>query len=306
MKIEKRGIIYTPDTLEWWKMFYAMMPTPIYLPKKKCIRIFFGITDVERFGRTTFIDVDELNPSKVLSEPKTILLDLGEIGTFDDSGAIPSSIIFDDHNIKLYYVGFQRAVKVPYMLFSGLATANQIDNNFIRYSKSPIVERMLESPYSNSAPFVLKDKGLYKMWFWEGEQWVLVNGKQFIQAVISYAESLDGIIWDVKKHGCLKPSIETEFSVGRPWVIYHQDKYSMFYSVRYIDKLYRIGYAESQNGIDWIRKDEDINLDVSDKGWDSEMICYPAVITILGKTFLFYNGNNNGETGFGYAEIIDF
>jgi hypothetical protein len=33
------------------------------------------------------------------------------------------------------------------------------------------------------------------------------------------------------------------------------------------------------------------------------MICYPAVIKIYDKTYLFYNGNNNGKTGFGYAEL---
>jgi hypothetical protein len=49
--------------------------------------------------------------------------------------------------------------------------------------------------------------------------------------------------------------------------------------------------------------DDRIGIDVSSTGWDSEMICYPAVITVKGRTFLFYNGNNNGETGFGVAEL---
>jgi hypothetical protein len=80
----------------------------------------------------------------------------------------------------------------------------------------------------------------------------------------------------------------------------------MFYSVRYIDKLYRIGYAESIDGINWIRKDNEIDIDVSQEGWDSEMICYPSVISVKEKTYLFYNGNNNGETGFGYAEILEW
>lgn len=306
MKIEKRGIIYKPDKLEWWKMVYAMMPTPIHLPERKCIRIFFGITDKEKFGRTTYIDVNESNPSQIITNPDQVSLDLGEIGTFDDSGAVPSSVIVDERNIKLYYVGFQRANRVPYMLFSGLAIANTINDNFIRHSNAPIIERSQSSPYSNAAPFVLKDKGLYKMWFWEGEKWVLVNEKKYIKAVISYAESYDGLNWDIKQHGCIKPKIETEFSVGRPWVFFHQEKYKMFYSVRHIDKLYRLGYAESENGLDWIRKDKNINFDVSNSGWDSEMICYPAVITVNNKTFLFYNGNNNGESGFGYAEIIAF
>jgi hypothetical protein len=77
----------------------------------------------------------------------------------------------------------------------------------------------------------------------------------------------------------------------------------MWYSLRRKNITYRIGYAESKDGIHWERKDNEAGIDVSENGWDSEMICYPAVIKVKGKTYLFYNGNNNGVTGFGYAEL---
>lgn len=305
MRIEKKGLIYAPDGKLSWRMLYAMMPTPVYLREKKCIRVFFGITDVDRFGRVTYIDLDFNNPSIIINDPAQISLDIGVEGTFDDSGVVPSSLVVDQYDIKLYYVGFQRAARVPFMLFSGLAMSNSFDGAFNRYSMAPIFERSKHSPYSNAAPFVMKDRDTYKMWFWEGERWVTINNKKYIQAVISYAESMDGFTWQIVKKGCLSPSLDTEFSVGRPWVIKHSGLYKMFYSVRYIDKLYRIGYAESTDGIEWIRKDNRVGIDVSESGWDSEMICYPAVISTEDRTFMFYNGNNNGETGFGYAELID-
>jgi hypothetical protein len=304
MKIEKRGLIYFPDGETWWKKLYAMMPTPVFLSEKNCIRVYFGITDAGRNGRVTFIDLDCNNPSVIVSKPENIVLDIGNIGTFDDSGVIPSSILFDNDNVKLYYVGFQRSSKVPYMLYSGLATALDYDSVFCRHSKVPIMDRSPQNPYSTAAPFVIKEKELYKMWFWEGESWVEINGKKYIKAILSYAESINGENWDIVKRGCIKPLKENEFSVGRPWVINHQGIYKMFYSVRYVDKLYRIGYAESTNGIDWIRKDVVHNLDVSESGWDSEMICYPSLLEVNNKTYIFYNGNNNGESGFGYAEIM--
>jgi hypothetical protein len=79
----------------------------------------------------------------------------------------------------------------------------------------------------------------------------------------------------------------------------------MYYSVRWVDKLYRLGYATSEDGINWTRKDKELQgLDVSAEGWDSEMVCYPAVVTTsAGRTFMFYNGNGNGKTGFGVAEL---
>lgn len=64
---------------------------------------------------------------------------------------------------------------------------------------------------------------------------------------------------------------------------------------------YRIGYAESQDGIHWTRKDECVGIDVSENGWDSEMIAYPYIYKHMDTTYLFYNGNGFGKSGFGYA-----
>ncbi|MEP5069850.1 MAG: hypothetical protein ABJQ96_04225, partial [Crocinitomicaceae bacterium] len=66
------------------------------------------------------------------------------------------------------------------------------------------------------------------------------------------------------------------------------------------------GYAESLDGIEWERKDREVGIDVSEAGWDSEMVCFPSVIKVKDKTFMFYNGNNNGKTGFGVAELIEW
>ena len=64
---------------------------------------------------------------------------------------------------------------------------------------------------------------------------------------------------------------------------------------------YRIGYATSQNGDDWTRRDDEVGIDVSAEGWDSDMICYPCVIDHRGTRFMLYNGNAYGATGFGLA-----
>jgi hypothetical protein len=77
----------------------------------------------------------------------------------------------------------------------------------------------------------------------------------------------------------------------------------MWYSYRGNKKIttYRIGYAESENGLSWKRKDDKAGIDVSSKGWDSEMICYPFVFMHGGKQYMLYNGNGFGITGFGIA-----
>ena len=86
----------------------------------------------------------------------------------------------------------------------------------------------------------------------------------------------------------------------------------MWYSYRAIEDYrtntansYRIGYAESNDGISWVRKDDEVGIDISESGWDSEMIEYPMVFNYRGEKYMFYNGNGFGKNGFGYAIYED-
>ena len=79
----------------------------------------------------------------------------------------------------------------------------------------------------------------------------------------------------------------------------------MWYSIRFRKKMYRIGYAESGDGLQWERMDHLAGIDVSETGWDSEMVCYPSIADVKGSRYLFYNGNNNGANGFGIAKLVD-
>ena len=95
-----------------------------------------------------------------------------------------------------------------------------------------------------------------------------------------------------------------EHGYGRPYVIRENGLYRLFYSIRRRSvAAYRLGYAESVDGINWRRLDDQLNFDVSMEGWDSEAVMYSAVITLEDKTYMFYNGNNFGETGFGVAML---
>ena len=68
---------------------------------------------------------------------------------------------------------------------------------------------------------------------------------------------------------------------------------------------YKIGYAESNDGVKWIRFDDNVGVNLSLNGWDSQMMSYPNVIKYNSKLYMFYNGNGFGQTGFGYAVLMD-
>jgi hypothetical protein len=62
-----------------------------------------------------------------------------------------------------------------------------------------------------------------------------------------------------------------------------------------------IGYADSKDGLEWGRKDDLAVVDISNAGWDSEMVEYPFVFDHKGNRYMLYNGNEYGKTGFGLA-----
>jgi hypothetical protein len=77
----------------------------------------------------------------------------------------------------------------------------------------------------------------------------------------------------------------------------------MWFSVRSRSRPYRLGYAEPRDGRAWQQKDSSVGLTRSEAGWDSEMVCYPCVVDVRGRRYLFYNGNRHGATGFGVAVL---
>jgi hypothetical protein len=62
--------------------------------------------------------------------------------------------------------------------------------------------------------------------------------------------------------------------------------------------------AVSDDENQWVRRDKDVGINLSDAGWDSIHLCYPALLRVNNRVFMFYNGNHMGKEGFGYAELI--
>ncbi|TDX58920.1 hypothetical protein [Orenia marismortui] len=307
MKWKKKGLIYNANK-EHEKMYsYAQIPVPFKL-EDSLYRIYFSSRSNAGKTYPYFLDFDFKNNEIEYIEKKP-LLEHGEIGTFDDSGIMPSSIIEHNNLLYMYYIAWNPQKTVSYRLSIGLAISKDGGVTFEKFSKGPILDRSLDEPFFNTAPFVIKEDNIFKMWYVSCTGWKVVNKKTEPLYLIRYAESKDGIYW--KKIN--KPVIPYKFegeAIGRPWVMKDDGIYKMWYSTRgsinYRNKdgeHYMIGYAESNDGISWIRKDDEVGIDLSNKGWDSEMLEYCSVIKRNNQKIMLYNGNSFGLTGFGYAEL---
>lgn len=303
MKWRKAGHIFVPSGDLWWAKAYATLPTAEVIDGQY-IRVYFASLDRNNFGSIGFVDLDVNDPNRILNLVTEPILTVGELGAFDDSGVNPSSIVTVLGQKRLYFIGWQRAERVPYMLFSGLAVKNEggLEQAFSRYSHVPVLDRTSQEPFSRSAPFVLYEEDIYKAWYWSCTHWSVTDGIVRYNNIIKYVQSDDGLHWPSEGIVCLSPGGD-DYSVGRPWVLKDGATYKMWYSIRSRSQPYRIGYAESSDGIHWNRKDDEVGITTSDTGWDSEMICYPCVIDVPGRRYMFYNGNRHGASGFGYAVL---
>lgn len=300
MSWRKGGLIYAPDGNRAWARSHALLPTPYRIDANR-LRVYFAALDEHNYGRIGFADLDPGNPARVIAVAADPVLDIGEAGAFDDSGVVPSCILKVEDRLYLYYIGFQRAERVPYMLFSGLATAGTEGTVFTRHSRVPVLDRTSEEPFSRGAPFVCWENGVFRMWYWSCTHWTAGPKGMHYNNVLRHATSADGIHWIPDPESCLDPRGGDEFALGRPCVLRDGALYKMWYSIRSHTEFYKIGYAESADGVRWERRDDQVGITKSELGWDAVMICYGTVCDLEGTRVMFYNGTRHGSTGFGYA-----
>jgi predicted GH43/DUF377 family glycosyl hydrolase len=300
MRWEKRGLVFAPRGDRWWARGYAHLPTAYNL-KDEVIRVYFAGLDENKFGRIGYVDLAADDPKQILYESPEPVLDVGEIGTFEDCGVVPSCLLKRDGQLYLFYHGFQRTERVPYLIFTGLAVADSADGPFRRHSRTPILDRSAAEPFLRGAPSVLYEDALFRMWYVSCLRWTRTDTQLHYENVIRHATSRDGVSWKVDEHVCLRPDLPDEYSVGRPAVVRDESGYHMWLSARSHSRIYRIGYAWSRDGVHWVRDDARAGIDKSAEGWDSEVICYANLLRVRGKWHLFYNGNGLGASGFGCA-----
>ena len=304
MKWEKKGLIYCPDGSMSWAQHSALTPTPVVVDDST-IRVYAGMRDDKGVSRIGYVDVEADDPSKIKAVSPAPVLDVGIPGTFDDNGVILGDIVIHDNVMHLYYVGFQLVEKVKFLAFTGLATSTDGGTTFQRYSAAPVLDRKDNELYFRAIHSAMIENGVWKAWCGVGSDWVYINGIPYPKYDVRYYESLDGINFSEKGIVCVE-NTEHEYRIGRPRVIIRDGVYRMFYTKGTLKREYLPGYAESSDGVRWVRKDADIGIEPSGNGWDSSQLCYPAIISYEDRTYMFYNGNDYGKTGFGYAELVEW
>ena len=263
MKWYRRGLIFNFEQYNDYFYQSAMLPIP-----KVCgnfIRFYIAGQDINGVGRPTFIDCNINNFHDILYVNKYPLLDIGFPGTFDQDGCVPLSLVeLPDGKIFLYYVGFELGTRARYRMLTGLAVSED-GISFKKYGDVPILERCDGESLFRCGPYVIHENGLFRMWYVAGDSWSNFSGKDVPNYKIRYMESKDGIHWGSQSIICIDVEHYNEHGFGRPFVFRHDGIYKMIYSIRINGVGYRLGYAESKDGISWNRMDDKMNFDVAEE-----------------------------------------
>jgi hypothetical protein len=301
---ERLGLVYTPTGAPW-HLSHCQNPFVQRLANAR-YRIHFACRDDKNRSRGGWAEV-EVGDGKlaVVRAARAPSLDLGRLGAFDDCGAMPGSLVEHDGRLLLYYTGWTLARAVPFFFFIGLAESHDNGETFQRLSEAPVIGRNRHDPFLTGAPWVVKEDGVFRMWYISGTEWVpaSADGAGPVHYYsIKHATSGDGIAWVTNDQLCL-PYLENEYAIARPVVTCTVDGYRMIYSARRLGETYRIYAATSHDGLSWRREPEPL-INVAQSGWDSEMVCYGSLLDTPTGKFLLYNGNAYGKDGFGAARSI--
>jgi hypothetical protein len=278
---------------------YAGPSFAVPRPENGTIDVYVTGRDTQNRSRIGVMCLDPEHPTTPLDVRDEPVLDLGELGAFDENGVSYPWIVESDGQEYMYYVGWMPTVLTPFQNHVGLAVRSP-GGVWRRFSRAPLLPRTDDEYLSLGSTSVLREGSLWRMWYTCFRRWGRA-GEPKHHYVIKYAESSDGVHWRRPGIVCIDAADTSEYAIGRPSVFRRDGLYHMWYSYRGV--AYRIGYACSEDGITWTRRDDLAAIDVSASGWDSESICYSHVFEWKDTLYMLYCGNQYGRDGLGLAVL---
>lgn len=316
-KWKKLGRIFDPrnvrDANRPWLHEYAQAPATMIFDD--FVRVYFSCRPArdhngQFVSYTSYVDLDRKDLFKIVGLAKNPIMPLGKKGCFDEFGTYPASFIRMGDEIWCYYAGWTRTVSVPFNVGIGLAISTDNGERFERLGDGPILPYTPNEPFTISGPKIRKFNDEYYLFYVAGNAWLKIDEQAEISHRIRVAVSNDGLSWLRHNEDIIANFWDENESQASPDVFYADGRYHMFFC-GWIPKSFRetrdrwIGYARSDDLLHWARDDTKAGITVSAEhdAFDNEMVAYPHVFGLDGKTYMLYLGNSVGRYGFGLAEL---
>ncbi len=312
---QKVAHVFNPVEIKnrpWLKEFAQAPATLIF---DDFVRVYFSCrppadANGQYVSYSAYVDLNRKNLTEIIAVSEEPILKLGNLGTFDEFGTYPVSVIKHQNVLRAYYAGWTRCESVPFNVAIGMGESHDGGKTFEKLGDGPILSYSLEEPFVLSGPKIRKFNDQYRLFYIAGKKWLIHNDRPEPVYRIRMATSMDGINWEKQNKDLIDTKVEDDEAQASPDVFFYEGKYHMFFCYRYStdyrgkERGYRIGYASSSDLLNWEREDEKAGITVSDEGWDSEMVSYPHVFELDGEIYMLYLGNQVGRNGFGLAKLI--
>lgn len=293
------GLIFCPDGKNTFMKSHASLPFAEQI-QEGIFRIYFSSRNQDNKSNLFFLDFN-MKKKEIIFIQKEPLLKLGENGFFDSDGIMACHLINISNEKYIYYIGWNLSKSVPFRNAIGIAKFNE--KELKKVFNGPILDRSPFDPCFVASCCTIKVENEFLMYYLSCINWIDELHEIKHSYNIKIAVSSDGLFWKPTGKIAIDFRFENEYAISVPRVIVEDDKFKMWYSYRggQYSENYRIGYAESLNGLEWKRLDEEIKLNSSTIPWDSQMQCYPFIFDYNDNRYMLYNGNEYGKTGFGIA-----
>jgi len=313
-KWNKLGRIFNPRETQGRSWLREFAQGPCTLLFDDFVRVYFSCRPPpDQKGQyssySAFVDLKRTNLFEILKLASQPILPLGGLGEFDEFGIYPVSVIRDGDDVLAYYGGWTRCESVPFNVAIGAARSLDGGETFHKLGRGPILSYSADEPFVLSGPKIRRFGDRWYLFYISGRKWKLVEGRPEPVYKIRMAWSRDGIVWIKAGRDLIESRIEEDEAQASPDVFFRGGRYHMFFCYRRSANFrgrengYRIGYAASEDLWHWTRDDSKAGIEVSEAGWDSEMISYPHIFGLDGETYMFYLGNQVGREGFGLARL---
>ena len=234
---------------------------------------------------------DGVNWFKPLSDP---LLETGPLGAWDGASVTDPAVLETGSGFQMWYVG------LDVVGGRGIGHATSPDGlTWQKHDGNPVLRSDSTDLYIFGFPTVVQDgSNDYKMWYSGGRH-------------IWLATSSDGLNWT--KHldvPALAPGPTGAWDddwLHAPQVVAGSGGYEMWYTGEgTTNPEPRIGYAWSDDGLNWTKSPDNPVLTGTTGTWEEEEVAYPAVVKEGTTDYkMWYRGEASDEQAFGQATSSD-
>jgi hypothetical protein len=173
---QKMGRVFNPVEVKdrsWLKEFAQ---APCVLIFDDFVRVYFSCrppadANGQYVSYSAYVDLNRKNVLEVLAVSETPILQLGELGTFDEFGTYPVSVIRHNDEVRAYYAGWTRCESVPFNVAIGYAVSKNNGKTFDKVGHGPILSYSIDEPFILSGPKVRRFNNSWQLFYIAGKKW---------------------------------------------------------------------------------------------------------------------------------------